>query len=113
MNLRPGLRSMWTVMGIGDVCLNRTVRQVNAALQNTTRKPSQPLLCGTRVDRTQRACVARIQELKQVECLASSNFPQQNTIGPVPQRGFEKVTNGDGGYSVLFSASFEANEVRL
>jgi hypothetical protein len=55
--------------------------------------------------------VARIQELKQLERFASSNFSQQNTIGTVPQRGFEKVANGDGGYAVLLPAGFEANEV--
>jgi len=57
--------------------------------------------------------VARIQELKQIESLASSDFPKQNTIGPVSQRGFEKVTNGDRGYAVLLAAGFEANEIRL
>ena len=57
--------------------------------------------------------MARIQELKQIESLASSNFPKQNTIGPMSQRGFEKVTNGNGGHAVLFPAGFEANEIRL
>ena len=31
----------------------------------------------------------------------------------MPQRGFEKVANGDRGYSVLFPARFEANQIRL
>ena len=30
----------------------------------------------------------------------------------MPQRGFEKVTNGNGGYAVLLPAGFEANEIR-
>ena len=63
------------------------------------------------MDRTQRASVARVQKLEQVERLTSSNFSEQNTIGPMSQRGFEKVTNGNGGYAVLFPAGFEANEI--
>jgi hypothetical protein len=31
----------------------------------------------------------------------------------MPQRGFEKVTNGDRGHAVLFAAGFETNEIRL
>src|ERR1700686_3028306 len=65
------------------------------------------------MNRGQSTRVARVEELQKIERFAPSNFPQQNTIGPMPQRGFEKVTNGDSGYAVLFSSGFEANEVSL
>ena len=47
---RPSLDVDYNVERIGDVRLNRTVRQLDAALQNTTGKPSQALLGGTRVN---------------------------------------------------------------
>ena|ERR1700736_1646372 len=65
------------------------------------------------MNRGQRTRVAGVEELQKIERFAPSNFAQQNTIGPMPQRGFEKVTTGDGGYAVLFSSGFEADEVRL
>src|ERR1700731_3203766 len=65
------------------------------------------------MNRGQRTGVASIEELEQFERLASSNFPQQYTIGPMPQCGFEKVTNGYSGYSVLLAACFEANQIGL
>src|SRR5216684_3050313 len=71
------------VEGIGYVGLDRTVRKLDTTLENATGKASEALLGRTRVDRAQRTGVARIQELKQVERFASSNFSQQNTIGPV------------------------------
>jgi hypothetical protein len=40
----------YNVERIGDVRLNLTVRQLDAALQNTTGKASQALLGGTRVN---------------------------------------------------------------
>ena len=65
------------------------------------------------MDRAQRAGVACIQQLEQIERLASSNFPQQNTIGPVPERSFEKVANRYRRYPGLLTASLEANEIRM
>ena len=65
------------------------------------------------MDRTPRSGVARIQELEQVERLTSPNFPEQNTIGAMPQRGFEKIANGYSGYSALLTARFEPNKIRL
>src|SRR6266403_5811733 len=81
---RPTFNVDDDVERIGDIGLDRTVRKLNATLQNATSKSSQALLRGTRVDRAQCTGMARIQELKQVEGLASSNFSQQNTLGPVP-----------------------------
>ena len=65
------------------------------------------------MNRGQSTRVAGVEELQKIERFAPSNLPQQNTIGPMPQRGFEKVTNGDSGHAVLFSSGFEADEVRL
>src|SRR5438128_3924123 len=48
---------------IGDVGLNRAVRQFHSALQNAAREPRQSLLRGTGVDRAQRAGVASVEEL--------------------------------------------------
>src|SRR5690348_5545652 len=75
------------VEGVGDVRLDRAVWQFHAALQDATRESCQSLFCRTRVNCAQRAGVARVEELKQVECLTSSNFSQQNTVRAMSQRG--------------------------
>jgi len=101
------------VQRVGDAALNGAIRNLDAALQDTTGKASQPLLRGTCMDRTERSGVPRVQKLKEIERLAASNFSEQNTIGPMPQRGFKKVANGDSGDSILLPAGFKPNEIRL
>src|SRR6266478_1493863 len=73
------------VKGVGDVRLDRTVRKLDTTLKYAAGKTGQSLFCGTCMDRTQRAGVASIEELQEIERLTSSNFTEQNAIGPVPQ----------------------------
>ena len=63
------------------------------------------------MNRGKRTGVAGVEELQEVEGLASSDFSQQKAVRTMPQCGFKKVTNGHIGYAVLFPARFEPNQI--
>src|SRR6266851_1908313 len=73
---RPALDMYYHVQGVGDVRLNRAVRQFDPALQDAAREPREPLLRGVRMDRGQRARVPGVQELQQIERFAAANLPE-------------------------------------
>src|SRR5713226_6923968 len=56
----PALDMDDDVERLGDVCLDRPVRKVNAALQNTTREARETLLGGICVDRAWRSGVSGV-----------------------------------------------------
>jgi hypothetical protein len=57
--------------------------------------------------------MTRVQELEQLKGFAAPNLTQQNSIGPVPKRRLQKISNGHRTNTVLFLARFEANELRV
>src|ERR1700722_17384459 len=54
-----------------------------------------------------------VQELEKVESLAGTDFPEQNSVRPVPQSRFQKVPDGDCRRAILFAPRFEAHKVRM
>src|SRR5258707_147625 len=61
---------------IRDVCLDRAVRQVHTALQDTTREPSEALLRGVCMDGGESAGMPGIEKLQKIEGFtAASRLP--------------------------------------
>src|SRR6266404_151812 len=71
---RPSFDVNHDVERIADVCLDGTVRQFHAALENAARESCQSLLRGTGMNRGQRAGAAGVQKLQEVERLAGPDF---------------------------------------
>ena len=61
---------------IGDIRLDRSVRQFNSTLEHTTRESRESLFCRACMNRAERTGVAGIQKLKQIERFAPSNFSE-------------------------------------
>src|ERR1700723_886602 len=101
------------VEGVGDVRLDCAVGQLDPALQNAARKPRKSLLRRISMNRGQCAGMSRVQELQEIECLASANFAQNDAIGTMTEGRFQKVANSDGGEAILFPARLEPYEVLL
>jgi hypothetical protein len=72
----PALDLNDNVQRIADVGLDGAVRELDAALQNTTREASETLLGGTRVNGRKRTGVARIEKLQEVEGLPAPDFAE-------------------------------------
>jgi hypothetical protein len=53
----------------------------------------------------------RVERLKQVECLATSHFADDNAIGPMTKGGAEEISDRDRRQMRLFTASLKANEI--
>src|SRR5258705_1441153 len=64
---RPAFELDEDVQRIADIGFDRPVREIDAALQNTTREASEALLRGTRMDGRKGASVGRVQKLQEVE----------------------------------------------
>ena len=54
-----------------------------------------------------------LRSCKKIEGLASANFAEDQPVGPVTKRCFEKIPNGDGGQAVLRLPRFETDKIVL
>src|SRR6187549_1775305 len=52
-----------------------------------------------------------VQDLKEIECLAASDFTDDDPVGPMAKRSPEQVTDCDHRRVPLFTPSFEANKI--
>jgi hypothetical protein len=52
-----------------------------------------------------------VERLEKVKCFASANFTNQDAIGPVPERGADQISDGDGWQARLLPARFESHEI--
>ena len=65
------------------------------------------------MDGGKRAGVARVQKLQEVEGFATTDFAQENPIGPVPQCRFQEIADRYRRHTVLCLPSLKAHQVRL
>ena len=72
---------------VSDLIANRLVRQLDAALDHARREPRERLLGRVGVNRGQRAGVAGVQRLEQVEGLPAADFADDDPIRAMPKRG--------------------------
>src|SRR6266851_1029432 len=72
---------------IGNVGLNRAIGEVHTTLQNAAREPREALLSGICVDGGQRPRVSGVQELQEVEGLATANFAENDAVWAVAGGG--------------------------
>ena len=98
---RPPLQVHNDVYGVADVCLDRAIRQIHAALQHAARESSKALPCGSGMDGRKAPRMPGVEELQEIEGFSSSYFTQDDSVGPVAKGGFEEVPDGDGGQTVL------------
>jgi hypothetical protein len=110
---RPAFQVNDDVHRIGDGGLDRAMGELCIALQNAMSETSERLGGGVGVNGRERPRVASVQELQELECLASTNLAQDNSIRSVPQGGFEKVANGDRFDAAQFSPCFQAHQVAV
>ena len=107
------------VDGQGDRFASAVVREPDVGRQNAVRQSRQRLLGGVRVDGAERALVAGVERLQQVERLCAAHFANQDPIGPVPQRRPQRsaiVTAGSGASwpnGRWWPARLEADQVGL
>ena len=85
----PPLQMHNDVYGVADVCLDRAIRQVDAALEDATGESSKALLCGGGMDGRKAARMSRVEELQEIEGFSSSYFTQDDSVRPVTKGGFE------------------------
>jgi hypothetical protein len=52
------------VYGVADVCLDRPIRQIHAALQHATRESSKALSCGSGMDGRKAPGMSCVEELQ-------------------------------------------------
>src|ERR1700730_2896068 len=57
--------------------------------------------------------MSRVQELQEIEGLASADLAQNQTIRAMTEGCFQEVANRYGGKAVLFAAGFKPNEILL
>ena len=98
---------------IADVGLNGAVREVHAALQDAAGESREALPRGGGVNGRKTAGVSGVEKLQKIEGLASSNFPEDQTVRPVTERGLEKFPDGYAGQAALRWPGFETDEIVL
>src|SRR6185312_8915969 len=69
------------VQGIGDIALDRAVRQFDSALENAACKARESLCGGTRVDSRKRSRMACVKQLEYIESLSAANFAKNYPVG--------------------------------
>src|SRR4030081_2098325 len=98
---------------IADVGLYGAVREVHAALQDAAGKSREALPRGGGVNAGKTAGVSRVEKLQKIEGLATSNFPEDQTVRPVTKRALEEFPDGNAGQAVLRWPGFETDEIVL
>ncbi|HEV2419975.1 MAG TPA: hypothetical protein VGX94_19435 [Terriglobia bacterium] len=63
------------------------------------------------MNRRERAGMPGVQQLQQVKGFSSPDFAQDNPVRPVAERGFEKISNGNGWNTVLLVLRLKADQV--
>src|ERR1700732_323186 len=101
------------IEGISDVCLDCPIREVHAALQNTTGEAGETLLRGVGMDGGQGSGVPGVQELQKIEGFTTANLPENYAVGAVPEGSLKEIANGHCGKAVLFATCFKPDEVFL
>ena len=97
-----------------DAGLDRFVRQLDTALQNATGQPGKRLPRGISVDGGKASTMAGVQGLQKVKGFFPAYLPEDGAFGPVPQAGFEQITDGDGGnLRSLLAARLKADKIRF
>jgi hypothetical protein len=71
---RPPVHLNEHIQGVGDACLNGSIRNFDAALQYARSEARNTLGRGVSVDGRNGAAVPCIEELEQVESFATSNL---------------------------------------
>jgi len=110
---RPPLQVHNDVYGVADVCLDRAIGQIHAALEDATREPSKALPCGSGVYGRKAPGMSRVEELQEIEGFSSAYFTQDDPVGPVTKGGFEEIPDGDSRQTVLRLSRFETDQVVL
>jgi hypothetical protein len=110
---RPAFDMDYEVERIGYVRLDRSVRQLHAALQNTTREARETLLRGICVDGAETPGVTGVKELQEVESLSASDLTQDQSVRAVAKGCFQEIADGHCRKAILFAAGFKADEVFL
>src|ERR1700693_5435916 len=82
---RPAFDMYDHVQGVGDVRLNRAVRQFDPALQDAAREPREAWWRGVRRDGGKRPRVPGVQELQQIEGFATANLPENDAVRAVAE----------------------------
>src|SRR5882762_27733 len=85
------------VQRVSYVRFDRTIGHFYTALQHACRETRNPLASGVGMDRRDRAAVTRVKELQEVECFPAANLAQNDSVWPVSQGCFQKVTDRHGG----------------
>src|SRR5688572_31165698 len=107
------------VNGERDSLADAVVRQPDICRQYAVRQASERLLGRVRVNRTQAPEMTGVQRLEEVERFGAADFPHENAIRAVTQRGAEEVRDGDRGQRSLLAERclrtprFEADHVRF
>src|SRR5271163_3524863 len=57
--------------------------------------------------------MSRVQELQEIERLATANLPQNDTVRAMTEGCLQEIANRYCRKSILFAACFEANEILL
>ena len=74
-----------------DSFANAVMRQPDTRGQHAMGQAHQCLLWRIGVDGAQAPEVARVQGLEQVERFGPADFPDENAIGPMPERGSQQI----------------------
>src|SRR5208282_5520113 len=98
---------------ISNVALDGAVRQLNAALQDTTCKARETLPRGTGVDCGESPGMSRVQKLQKIKCFAGPDFAQKNSVWTMAESRLEEITNRHRGNAVLFAACLETDEILM
>lgn len=85
------------VNGQGDRFTCALVWKPDVGRQDAVRQAHECLLGGVRMDRAERALMAGVQRLEQVERLRTADFTHEDAIGAVPERRAQQVGNGHCG----------------
>src|SRR5215470_15839377 len=91
---RPALDVNEDFERIANVGLDCPVRQFHSALQNATREARESLLCRVGMNCRERAGMARVQKLKQVERFPGADFSQNYAVRTMAQGGLQEVPDG-------------------
>jgi hypothetical protein len=98
---RPPLQVHDDVYGVADVCLDRPIRQIHAALQYAARESSKALRCRRGMDGRKTPRMPCVEELQEIEGLSPAYFTQDDSVWPVTKGGFEEIPDGYSRQTVL------------
>src|ERR1700681_2395581 len=74
----------YNVERIADIALDRPIREFNPALEDATRKTSEPLLGRRCMDGRETARMTCVEKLQEIERLAAAYLTKNNSVRAVP-----------------------------